>query len=181
MQDYTGDLGYFQDQLKAKNISINQLNMYNFSGLTKDELQYIVDNAEIFMQASADDIFEDLAEFKAMKQGDLSDGAFNALLSHSAFADDCDIVTSFGSNNYTQFHKILQKFDLDDIKAIAQSALREANEHGGLQSWSNSRYRAAQEDIDYRVFMICASIFISIEDSCDQVYDILEEKYRKRY
>ena len=40
--DYDGDIGYFQRQLERAGINQEEFNMYNFVGLTADELQGIV-------------------------------------------------------------------------------------------------------------------------------------------
>ena len=40
--DYDGDMGYFQRQLERAGINQEEFNMYNFVGLTADELQGIV-------------------------------------------------------------------------------------------------------------------------------------------
>lgn len=45
--DYDGDMSYFQNQLAAKGITKEMLDMDNFSGLTATELQSIVDSARI--------------------------------------------------------------------------------------------------------------------------------------
>ena len=42
MYDYDGDMGYFQRQLERAGINQEEFNMYNFVGLTADELQGIV-------------------------------------------------------------------------------------------------------------------------------------------
>lgn len=43
--DYDGDMSYYQDQLAAKGITKEMLNMDNFAGLTAIELQNMVDSA----------------------------------------------------------------------------------------------------------------------------------------
>lgn len=43
--DYEGDMKYYQDQLVAKGITKEMLNMDNYAGLTAKELQNIVDSA----------------------------------------------------------------------------------------------------------------------------------------
>lgn len=47
MRDYTGDMDYFQDQLAAKGISKEMLDISNYIGLTFRELQGIVDSVKI--------------------------------------------------------------------------------------------------------------------------------------
>ena len=42
-QDYTGDMDYFQEQLTEKGITKDMLDMSNYAGLTRTELQHIVD------------------------------------------------------------------------------------------------------------------------------------------
>ncbi len=42
MYDYDGDMGCFQRQLERAGINQEEFNMYNFVGLTADELQEIV-------------------------------------------------------------------------------------------------------------------------------------------
>ena len=44
-QDYTGDMDYFQEQLTEKGITKDMLDMSNYAGLTRTELQHIVDEA----------------------------------------------------------------------------------------------------------------------------------------
>lgn len=46
-RDYDGDMGYYQDQLAAKGITKEMLNLDMFVGLTASELQNIVDRAEL--------------------------------------------------------------------------------------------------------------------------------------
>ena len=53
MEDFNDNMQYFQDQITARGISIEELNMNDYAGLTKNELQYIVDHAETFRHAPA--------------------------------------------------------------------------------------------------------------------------------
>lgn len=46
--DYFGNMDYFQNQLTAKGISVDELDMRDYSGLTTRELQSIVDHAEYY-------------------------------------------------------------------------------------------------------------------------------------
>ena len=46
--DYFGNMDYFQNQLTAKGISVDELDMRDYSGLTARELQSIVDHAEYY-------------------------------------------------------------------------------------------------------------------------------------
>lgn len=41
--DYDGDMSYFQDQLSRAGITVEQIDMTNYAGLTKRELQGLVD------------------------------------------------------------------------------------------------------------------------------------------
>lgn len=45
--DYEGDMRYYQNQLSAKGITKEMLNMDNFAGLTPKELQNIVDSVQL--------------------------------------------------------------------------------------------------------------------------------------
>lgn len=45
MYDYGGDMKYFQDQLERAGISKEMMDMNKFVGLTRSELQSIVDYA----------------------------------------------------------------------------------------------------------------------------------------
>lgn len=45
--DYSGDMNFFQDQLAAKGITKDMLNMDNYAGLTARELQSIVDSVQL--------------------------------------------------------------------------------------------------------------------------------------
>ncbi len=45
--DYDGDMKYYQDQLAAKGITKDMLNMDNYAGLTARELQSIVDSVQL--------------------------------------------------------------------------------------------------------------------------------------
>lgn len=45
MYDYQGSMSYYQDQLTRAGITQEELNMYNYVGLTARELQSIVNNA----------------------------------------------------------------------------------------------------------------------------------------
>lgn len=45
--DYDGDMKYYQDQLAAKGITKDMLNMDNYAGLTSRELQSIVDSVQL--------------------------------------------------------------------------------------------------------------------------------------
>lgn len=45
--DYDGDMKYYQDQLAAKGITKEMLNMDNYAGLTARELQSIVDSVQL--------------------------------------------------------------------------------------------------------------------------------------
>ena len=45
--DYEGDMRYYQDQLAAKGITKDILNMDNYAGLTARELQGIVDSVQL--------------------------------------------------------------------------------------------------------------------------------------
>lgn len=46
-RDYEGNMDFFQDQLAAKGITKEMLDMDNFAGLTARELQNIVDSARL--------------------------------------------------------------------------------------------------------------------------------------
>lgn len=45
--DFDGDMSYYQDQLAAKGITKQMLDMDNYVGLTARELQNIVDSVRI--------------------------------------------------------------------------------------------------------------------------------------
>lgn len=45
--DYAGDMEYYQNQLAAKGITKEMLNMDNYVGLTARELQGIVDSVQL--------------------------------------------------------------------------------------------------------------------------------------
>ena len=45
--DYDGDMRYYQDQLAAKGITKEMLNMDNYAGLTARELQGMVDSVQL--------------------------------------------------------------------------------------------------------------------------------------
>lgn len=47
MQDYKGDMQFYQKQLMKKGITKDLLNMDNYAGLTARELQNIVDSARL--------------------------------------------------------------------------------------------------------------------------------------
>ena len=47
MRDYIGDMKYYQDQLTAKGITKEMLDMDNYAGLTARELQGIVDSVQL--------------------------------------------------------------------------------------------------------------------------------------
>ena len=49
--DYYGDMKFFQDQLAAKGITKEMLDMDNFAGLTARELQNIVDSARLIKKS----------------------------------------------------------------------------------------------------------------------------------
>lgn len=53
MRDYTGDMKYYQDQLAAKGITKEMLDMDNYAGLTARELQSIVDSVQLKSKESA--------------------------------------------------------------------------------------------------------------------------------
>lgn len=42
--DYDGDMSYFQDQLSRAGITVEKFDINNYAGLTKDELQELVNN-----------------------------------------------------------------------------------------------------------------------------------------
>ena len=46
--DFFGNMNFFQNQLAAKGISIDELDMRDYAGLTAKELQSIVDHAEYY-------------------------------------------------------------------------------------------------------------------------------------
>ena len=64
MKDYDGSLDYFQKQLTARGISKSQLNINDYNGLTKDELQYIVDNPEKYMTPAMDVVWDEIKVLK---------------------------------------------------------------------------------------------------------------------
>lgn len=45
--DFDGDMSYYQEQLAAKGITKEMLDMDNYAGLTARELQSIVDNVSL--------------------------------------------------------------------------------------------------------------------------------------
>lgn len=49
--DYSGDMKFFQDQLTAKGITKEMLDMDNFAGLTARELQNIVNSARLIKKS----------------------------------------------------------------------------------------------------------------------------------
>lgn len=51
--DFDGDMSYYQNQLAAKGITKQMLDMDNFAGLTASELQSIVDSARIVRRTGA--------------------------------------------------------------------------------------------------------------------------------
>ena len=51
-RDYEGNMDFFQDQLAAKGITKEMLNMDNFAGLTARELQGIVDSVRLKKKAA---------------------------------------------------------------------------------------------------------------------------------
>lgn len=54
MYDYDGDMNYFQDQLSAEGITKEQFDMCRYAGLTRSELQGIVNSV--------------IAQYKAKKE-----------------------------------------------------------------------------------------------------------------
>ena len=50
--DYSGDMEFYQDQLAAKGITKEMLDMDNFAGLTARELQGIVDSVRLKKKAA---------------------------------------------------------------------------------------------------------------------------------
>lgn len=60
MRDYSGSMDYFQNQLKAKGIDKSRLDMSDYAGLTKAELQWIVDHPEQYMAPAIEDVFAEL-------------------------------------------------------------------------------------------------------------------------
>ena len=60
--DYMGDMSYYQNQLAAKGITKEMLDMDNYVGLTARELQGIVDSARI--------VKKPLKSFDNLKHGD---------------------------------------------------------------------------------------------------------------
>lgn len=44
--DYEGSMDYFQRQLEKKGITVEQLDITDYAGLTFKELQWVVDHAE---------------------------------------------------------------------------------------------------------------------------------------
>lgn len=65
--DYNGDMGYYQEQLAKKGITKEMLNMDDYAGLTKRELQCIVDNARVVKKTITENDYEfkDYDELKA--------------------------------------------------------------------------------------------------------------------
>ena len=47
MEDYSGDMSFYQNQLAKKGISKEQFDMDNFVGLTSEELQNLVDHVNL--------------------------------------------------------------------------------------------------------------------------------------
>ena len=45
--DYTGDMGFFQDQLARKGITKEMFDLDNYAGLTARELQKLVDSLQL--------------------------------------------------------------------------------------------------------------------------------------
>lgn len=50
-RDYEGNMDFFQDQLAAKGITKEMLNMDNYAGLTARELQSIVNSARLIKKS----------------------------------------------------------------------------------------------------------------------------------
>lgn len=49
MREYKGDMEFYQKQLADKGITKEQLDMNKFIGLSESDLQYVVDNADSFI------------------------------------------------------------------------------------------------------------------------------------
>ena len=48
--DYNGDFDALQDKLTKKGITVDQLDIKDYIGLTENELNYIIDHAENFIK-----------------------------------------------------------------------------------------------------------------------------------
>lgn len=128
--DYTGDMSYFQQQLTAKGISRQQLDMNDFIGLTRDELQSIVDNPKPFMKPSADSKIDFLKSIDTTIPEGFTKDRYVYSIHWMSFSNQLDSPSEINVFDF------ICKFDIDEVVAMIRNVEREYHDQDtGSRSW----------------------------------------------
>lgn len=147
MKDYEGSMDYFQQQLAEKGIDKSRLNISDYVGLSKNELQWIVDHPEGYMTPAMEDVWE---EVKALQTFQFPDGLpskkaepiliekFPLLAkAYYKYEDLCGGIIVY----LTDVHKYLPEIDLNNIDkcAYAIKAEWEEKHSNGSGCWGYNK------------------------------------------
>lgn len=176
MKDYDGSLDYFQKQLTARGISKSQLNINDYNGLTKDELQYIVDNPEKYMTPAMDVVWD---EIKVLKTFQIPDGLNYRETEHILLEKfpllaraHCKYEMCCGDGvivSLTDMHKYLPEIDLNAIDkcAYAIKAEWEEKHSNGSGCWGYNedwvQFTSGLNKLDKVKLLLVAIYFNDVE------------------
>lgn len=186
--DFTGNFDKLQDKLTKKGITIDQLDIRDYAGLTENELNYIIDHAEYYIKKSAEDKMKIIYNFKDLKRPDgCTDDNFLKIIETTEFYkefDACEWVYH-GSSGYIQIWEELQKINIDEYIDLFNHIIAEFNTRtstlviSGLGKFDEKGYELG---VKYQVFAGIARAYISKTYMDNNIFtDILYEEYLKRY
>lgn len=185
--DYNGDFDVLQDKLTKKGITVDQLDIKDYIGLTENELNYIIDHAENFIKKSSSDKMQILYNFKNLKRPDnFSDESFLNILLTTEFhteVDSCKWVYQFPIG-YLWIWEELQKINIDEYIDIFNHVISDYNKRDSSlvitgHSKFDDRYNSSRK---YQIFAGIAELYISKIYMNNQIFrDMLYDEYMKKF
>ena len=186
--DYDGNFDELQQKLTDKGITIDQLDIKDYAGLTKKELDYIIDNAEYYIKKSSADRMQMLYNFKAIKRPDnCNDDDFITILKNTEFYDEIDASNWVYSTptGYLWIWEELQKVNIDEYIDIYKHVMKEYDNRtdtviiNGTGKFDDNRYSGGRK---YQIFAGIAELYISKTYMNNEVFRrMLYEEYIKHF
>lgn len=179
MRDYDGDMSFYQDQLEKKGITKEQLDMRNYVGLSRQELQAIVNNPKAFIRKSYNDIWSDLMAIDT----NIPEG-----FTEESYADTINYCLIFPYNNMDSkdslyVFRFIKTHDLNEVRNVINHVMSEYSSYEGGQTfgrhsfWDNKLY----EDHDFKAFSIIAEHTIPSDIFHEHHFQkMLLEEYNKK-
>lgn len=166
-KDYNGDISYFQDQLTAKGISKSKLDMSDYIGLTKDELQSIVNNYQHFIRPDASDKIEFLKSINTTIPENFTKKSYIATLNIWKCFRNIDTPTTIAIFDFISAYDLDELFNL--FKCVEQEYL---NTYTGCKSFGRHHFWDDRRHSGDNIFKAFATIAEEIIDS-----DIFHERH----